>query len=408
MLLLAVAAHAGDDVKPSCVTSCHGPESVQHAESVHAQALACVDCHGGDPAAHGDKAQSHDPARGYRGKPPRASIPELCGNCHADAARMLPFALPTDQLAHYRNSNHGQALFGKGDTSVAVCTDCHGIHAILPAHDPRSATAPANLPDTCERCHADEARMKPYGLPTDSVARFLKGVHGRALRTQRRGVPSCADCHGSHGVTPPGVRGIVQVCGHCHVSTQEHYQRSPHFTSDEMHCQACHEEKTSAYRRSSCTVCHNAHDVHQPGEWFYYGDEVGRCGHCHREQDGSLEVVTAIREGRERLDDAMAQTQRAIRSAKAQGLFLEYEEVYLRESARALISVQPLVHSVDKRAIEMHLRDGLERHQLTRESIAKKSKELRDRRILISGLAAILLLLTALFGVKLRAVRRLS
>jgi hypothetical protein len=56
----------------------------------------------------------------------------------------------------------------------------------------------------------------------------------------------------------------------------------------------------------------------------------------------------------------------------------------------------------------MHLRDGLERHQLTRESIAKKSKELRDRRILISGLAAILLLLTALFGVKLRAVRRLS
>jgi len=407
VLILALAAFA-QDPEPSCVTHCHGEERVSHAASVHADTLACVDCHGGNPAGQRDKAKSHDPAAGYLGKIPRAKVPELCARCHSDALRMNPFALPTDQMAHYRASSHGRALFEKGDTNVAVCIDCHGAHEILAAHDPRSPTAAQNLPDTCGRCHSDAERMRPYGLPADSAARFLKSVHGRALREGRRGAPSCADCHGSHGAAPPGVREVVQVCGQCHVNTQEQYRKSPHFASKEMQCRACHEAEGARYRGAGCTACHSTHEIRVPGDWMYQGAEVGQCGHCHRGQDGAQKLATAIRDGRQRLRSAMEETRHAIREAKAQGLFLEEEDVYLRESARALVSAQPLAHSMDRDLIERHMRDGLKRHDRTREVIAKKGNILRDRRILVVGLAALFLLLTALLAAKLLAVRRLS
>ena len=424
LLVLALAAFA-EDPEPSC-NHCHGQQRMEHAAGVHAGTLACVDCHGGNPAARrelalpgddprtpGDllrafKEKSHDPAAGYRGKIPRKEVPQLCARCHSDPLRMNPFALPTDQLAHYRASSHGRALFEKNDTNVAVCIDCHGAHEILAAHDPRAATAPANLPDTCGACHTDAERMQPYGLSTDGVARFLKSVHGRALREGRRGAPSCADCHGSHGAAPPGVREVVQVCGQCHVNTQEHYRKSPHFGSKEMQCRACHEEEGARYRGAGCTACHGTHETRTPGDWMYQGDEVGRCGHCHREPDGSQELAVAIRDGRQRLQSAMDETRRAIREAKARGLFLDDEEVYLRESARALVAAQPLAHSMDRDRIERHMRDGLKRHDRTREVIAKKGNIVRDRRILVAGLAALLLLLTVLLAAKLRAVRRLS
>lgn len=408
LLVLALVASA-EDPEPSCVTHCHGEQRVAHAASVHATTLACVDCHGGNPAGQRDKAKSHDPAAGYSGKIERSKVPELCARCHADPLRMHPFALPTDQLAHYRASSHGRALYEKGDSSVAVCIDCHGTHKILAAHDPRASTAPANLPDTCGRCHADAERMQAHGLPSDSVARFLKSVHGRALREGRRGAPSCADCHGSHGATPPGVSEIVQVCGQCHLNTQEQYRKSPHFASPDMQCRACHEEEQGArYRGAGCTACHSTHEIRKPGDWMYLGSGVGQCGHCHRDADGAQELAAVIREGRQRLQSAMEETRREIREAKARGLFLEEEGVYLRESARALVSAQPLAHSMDRERIERHMRDGLKRHDRTREVIAKKATILRDRRILVAALAAIFLLLTALLAAKLRAVRRLS
>jgi hypothetical protein len=409
VLVLALPVFAQDPAsEPSCVTHCHGEQRTAHAASVHAQALACIDCHGGNPAAQRDKEKSHDPAAGYRGRIARDKVPELCASCHSDPLRMNPFALPTDQMAHYRASSHGRTLFEKGDTSVAVCIDCHGTHEILAAHDPRAATAPANLPDTCGRCHSDAARMSPYGLPADSVARFLKSVHGQALRAERRGAPSCAGCHGSHGATPPGVREVVQVCGQCHVNTQEHYRKSPHFSAEDMQCRACHEEKGGAYRGAGCTACHNTHEIRATGDWMYHGDDVGQCGHCHREADPSREIAAVISAGRRRLEDAMEGTRNEIRDAKARGLFIDQEEIYLRESKRALVSLQPLAHSLDRSLIDKALQDGLKRHERAREVIAKQTTRLRDRRILVGALTAILLLLTALLAAKLRAVRRLS
>jgi hypothetical protein len=35
----------------------------------------------------------------------------------------------------------------------AICTDCHGVHNILPPQDPGSTVNPKNLLATCQQCH---------------------------------------------------------------------------------------------------------------------------------------------------------------------------------------------------------------------------------------------------------------
>jgi hypothetical protein len=411
LLLLLALARAED--APSCVTHCHGAEQVAHKASVHADALACTDCHGGDPAAQRDQAKSHDPAKGFVGKVPRANVPALCGDCHADPRRMHAYGLPTDPLVQYRSSAHGQALFGKGDGNVAVCTDCHGVHGILPAHDPRAPTARANQPATCGKCHADEARMRPYGVPADTVARFERSVHGVALLSgESRGAPACADCHGSHGAVPPGVRDVVQVCGQCHEHTAERYRESPHAGQADMRCLACHEEDAAkdplGFAGQDCTACHGTHDIGAAGRGMLEGDAVGHCGHCQRGDEAPKAAAQTILDGMRRLEDSMRRTEDELRDAKRRGLFLDHEELYLRESERALVFVEPLAHSLDLPAISKHLEDGLKRQDRTLESLGKEGKKLRDRKILLSGLAGLLLLLAALAALKLQALRRLS
>jgi hypothetical protein len=413
-LALAPSARAdgpqGD--KPSCTANCHGEEAVALRASVHRDALTCTDCHGGDASAMRDKEASHAAAKGFVGKPARDKVPALCGDCHADVARMKPFGLPTDQLTLYKTSNHGRALFERGDATVAVCTDCHGVHGILAHTDPRAPVAAVNQPATCGKCHSDAKRMADHGLPSDTSDRFVRSVHGKALLVERtRGAPSCADCHGSHGATPPGVEDVVQVCANCHTNTGEEYRKSPHFASKEMACAACHAEeakKDASYRRSGCTACHDDHEIVPPGDWMYQGNKVGTCDHCHRQADKAAAMKTLIATHRERLRQAMQETERQIADAKARGLFLDAEKVYLRESERIFVSVRPLMHSMDGPAIQKHLDGGVARQDRTREMIAKKGNVIRDHIIISSAVALLLLLMAALLGVKLEALRRLS
>jgi len=409
--LLAGAVQAQAPAEPSCVANCHGKEATAFRAGVHKKVFSCTKCHGGNPKALRDKARSHDPEAGFLGKPARAKIPELCGGCHSDPLGMHAYGIETDQLAQYRISSHGRAVLEKGNLDAAVCSDCHGAHGILPAHDPRAPTARVNQPETCGRCHSDKALMERAGLPFDSVDRFRAGIHGDALLVQRsRGAPSCTDCHGSHGALPPGVGDAVQICGQCHLNTAEHYAKSAHAKSGEMRCAACHEDKKDdpAFRRSDCTVCHGSHAIRVPGDAMYDGDQVGHCGHCHRQEGEADKLEALILGGRRKLENAVRETKRELAAAKRKGFFVEYEALYEQESARTLVSLQPMIHSLDAGVISKHLEDGLKRQDRTREIIAKKTEALRDRRILLSGLALVLLLLLGLLAVKLKAVRRLS
>lgn len=249
LLLAAVGNTAAQTTQVGCVR-CHQPQDAEHRDSVH-RALACVECHGGaetyelaeEALARRERGAlpAFDHGEGFRGKPTRTEVPDRCGACHADAERMNPYGLRIDQLARYRTSGHGKAI-AAGDDRVAVCTDCHGAHDILPGREPASKTHPLNVPDTCASCHADKALMDEYGLPVEVVDEYRRSVHGSLLIEHGdTGAPTCATCHGNHSATPPGFATVGAVCGQCHAHAAKQFATSIH-AEMEFHkgCVQCH------------------------------------------------------------------------------------------------------------------------------------------------------------------------
>jgi hypothetical protein len=124
-------------------------------ESVHgkaylsgdADAPGCTDCH--------DDPESGD----IRTAVFRLSIPFRCAGCHGDEKLMRKHEIVSDLYTSYRADYHGFTIeyYRTHDASTwryeAVCSDCHGSHAVFPSDDSRSWVAPENLLDTCRRCH---------------------------------------------------------------------------------------------------------------------------------------------------------------------------------------------------------------------------------------------------------------
>jgi hypothetical protein len=272
-LIVASAAPVAAD--ESCVV-CHPQVRAEYAQSVHAAALGCTSCHGGDAGVV--SAAAHATDKGYIGTPARADVPHLCGDCHADPERMRPYHLPTDQYQQYRSSRHGM-LLAEGDVRVAVCTDCHGVHGIVGHDEPTSPVARQNVPETCGRCHADAELMAPYKIRTDQLAQFRGSVHGQALYVEEHpAAPTCATCHGAHGATPPQGGTIATVCGQCHPESRAYVNASPHRAAVERGAMA------------ECIDCHGAHDTPAPDHRLF----ATACPSCHAPDTPGLAVAQKL------------------------------------------------------------------------------------------------------------------
>ena len=136
---------------PSTCGKCHENVQRTYAMSVHGKAVAqgvrdapvCTDCHGEHSIAAVKLASSRVSA---------ANVPGTCAQCHAAQRIATQYGLPPDVMSTYTQSFHGLALQG-GNVTVANCASCHGIHDILPSSDPESKVNPAQLPQTCGKCH---------------------------------------------------------------------------------------------------------------------------------------------------------------------------------------------------------------------------------------------------------------
>jgi len=176
----AQVAAAGNLDAPIC-TDCHGAHNVQppakprthvsqtcgqchtsifgaYSKSVHSSALlrddnpdvpVCTDCHG----VH----NIQDPRTALF----RIDSPEMCAGCHANRELMGRYGLSADVYSLYSLSWHGVdvSVYKANWPTIwhdrAVCTDCHGVHEVLPTTDPGSKVNPANLLTTCRQCHPD-------------------------------------------------------------------------------------------------------------------------------------------------------------------------------------------------------------------------------------------------------------
>ncbi|MFL6198068.1 MAG: hypothetical protein ACJ76J_02725 [Thermoanaerobaculia bacterium] len=319
LLLLGSAPVLGAPAATSC-TACHSDPGMFEGDAlkipaafghdVHGQVgLSCHDCHGGNP----DPALREDPAamdpgfapNPYRGAPARGDIPAFCGRCHSDPNFMRRFRpdIRVDQEREYRTSHHGTAL-ARGDTKVATCVDCHGVHGIRRISDPDSPVYPKRVAETCRACHGDPKRMAGYTLadgrplPVDQYAHWRQSVHARALlERDDLSAPTCNDCHGNHGATPPGVDSVAFVCGQCHGREAELFRASVKQTGFEEHnallasagpesCASCHSApEPQAARRlthfTECATCHSNHAVVRPSLAMLGSLPATPCAFCH-------------------------------------------------------------------------------------------------------------------------------
>lgn len=212
-----------------------------------------------------------------------------CISCHTDIEK-IPHAeiLKTvkcsechmDQQEIYQKSIHGQQS-ANGDTDVATCQDCHGIHYIKPVKDPESMVYPLHLPDTCGRCHGDEKLAEKHNIPIpDAYQKYLKSVHGKGLLKSGLLVSaSCKDCHGAHDIKPnqdPQSRlfrnNIPSTCGSCHVGVLNEYQQSIHGRLFEQGDQ----------KVPVCTNCHVTHTIGRTDKEEFKLDIILECGGCHQ------------------------------------------------------------------------------------------------------------------------------
>ena len=371
VLALVLGLATASLASPEGCGVCHGRERVLHRDSIHAEAdVGCVACHGGDPAHAESKADAHAAAAGYRGRVTRRDVPEVCGTCHADVARMRPFALRTDVLAVYRTSHHGTAVLEQGRLDAAVCTDCHGTHDVLRTKDARSPAFRVNVPATCGRCHGDAALMSAHGLDTRAPEEFAGSVHGQRLAEGAPGVPSCADCHDAHAAAPPGAQEVADVCGHCHVETRDRFRESPHAAA------------SASGAMEQCVTCHGNHAVGQPD--FDRFDQVSteddgtgaRCLDCHA-GDGGEKVAREFGAGFRNADTLLRRARGQIDAMAASGFYADDERESLSRAERELVRAVPLSHTVDAARIEGSLRRV---RSLVDEALLGREKRLRDAR----------------------------
>jgi cytochrome b subunit of formate dehydrogenase len=160
---------------PKTCGKCHQGVENDFWEGIHGKLVArgetdapvCTHCHG----EHG-VISPDDPLSPVS----RARLAEeTCSPCHESAVLNVKYGRSPGRLASFIDSYHG--LKSKaGDTHVANCASCHGVHRILPSTDETSTIYPGNLQMTCGECHP--------GITTKMAAQPIHGVSGQGLRTR--------------------------------------------------------------------------------------------------------------------------------------------------------------------------------------------------------------------------------
>ena len=390
--------------KPDNCVGCHTAlgderlaEPAKHfAEDIHAaKGFGCVSCHGGDASDAEMSAMS--PAKGYIGKPKGTKIVEVCGRCHSNASFMRQYnpALRVDQVTEYYSSVHGRRLKESGDPKVAICSSCHRTHSIRPPSDPRSSVHPLKVADLCGSCHAEAKIMAQYKIPTDQLEKYKKSVHWTLLSVKGDlSAPTCNDCHGNHGATPPGISWVGNVCGQCHVVNTELFDKSRHakvFVQMGM---------------PGCASCHDNHQIFETSDEMLGLGEQAVCIRCHSAEDRGGKSAAAMRTMIDSLRKEYDKAHSILLRAEHSGMEVSQAQFELNEAKTALVKARAAIHAFSVVVVKKEVDPGL---QISAKAHARGLKALEElgfrRRWLVVSMAIILALVGAIV-VKIRRMER--
>jgi cytochrome b subunit of formate dehydrogenase/DnaJ-class molecular chaperone len=272
--------HEPAPAKVDCA-SCHAEETENYKSSIHGVALAkgnkqaatCLSCHG-SPHEIVVASDENSPVA-------HQNIPKTCGTCHGQRFVMESSGVSSAPFYSYEASVHGKAV-AAGSEKAAVCTDCHGSHAILTAANPKSSIFKFNVPNTCGKCHANVK------------TKFMESIHGQAIANGISEAPVCTDCHGIHGIkshidpnSSVSAQNLARTtCAKCHEGVRlsqdfgiaggrsSSYLASYHGLASRMGSKVV----------ANCASCHGVHDIlpsSDPQSTINPANLAKTCGKCH-------------------------------------------------------------------------------------------------------------------------------
>jgi predicted CXXCH cytochrome family protein len=376
-------------------------------EDVHfRRGVSCAGCHGGDPTADFGHAFVKEWPEKDRDKN-RAWVVQFCARCHSDPAIMHEFnpSLPTDQLAKFQSSPHGQTLLVKHDDRAPSCVSCHGVHGIRPAKDPQSKVYAQRVPETCGACHSNPTIMAGFTradgspLPTNQLAEYKTSVHGRALLGRGDlGAPACNTCHGNHAASPPGVAQVSRSCSLCHSANASLFDGSKHKQAFDHH------------NWPECGQCHGNHAIAKTNDAMLATGAGSLCGDCHRQyaKDNPECIQTAdfFHETITRMDQALKNFNLASETLAAKGLDVEPINNQLTELTDTLKKSRTYVHSFSRNSFQQVAQPGEEAVQRAGGLINKAREEYKYRQIGMAISIALIGLLMLTIYLKLRQMEK--
>lgn len=212
-------------------------------------------------------------ARDYREYQVESS--RQCQTCHAEQA--------SQEFA----GNHARAIAG-GNRNAAVCTDCHGSHAVTKPDVPRH-----KISTKCGRCHGA------------IYAQYISSAHGRSLlEIDNPDVPGCSDCHEAHTGEDPKNQAFrlrsPKLCAKCHANAG--LMRKYNISADVFSTYVAdfHGLTVTLFEKQHpdqkintavCTDCHGIHDIQKVSDadsTAIKENLLNTCRKCHPEANLSF------------------------------------------------------------------------------------------------------------------------
>ncbi len=361
--------------------------------------LSCAGCHGGDPAS--DKLE-HSFVKEWPGTgrdKDHGWVPAFCARCHSDPTFMNKFnpALPTDQLAKFKESPHGKLLLETKDPRAPNCVSCHGVHGIRSAKNPLSKVYPKRVHETCGACHANSETMAGFKLPdgsplpTNQLAQYKTSVHGRALLQRGDlGAPACNNCHGNHAAMPVGLSSVSQSCGQCHAGNASLFDGSKHKQSFEEH------------KWPQCGQCHGHHGIAKTSDSLLADGPGALCTKCHQEyakdKPECRATATYFYTSLTRMDQAWDGFGVTAEQLAMKGLDVDPIHDKLNELADSLKQARSHIHSFSKNGFERVAAPGEKAVQSISALVEEAKGEYRLRQFgLLASIALIAFVMLTLY-----------
>ena len=322
-------------------TSVHGQQLLSAKDE---RVAICTDCHG----VHNIKKTTDPSAAVFP-----LNVPELCAGCHADAKRMEPYGIPTDQYEIYKLSVHGVALLTNKDTRAPSCASCHGSHDAQP---PTSAT----VVEVCGKCHTATQKL------------YEESRHSQLPAA----APKCWTCHGTHDVQQPSSKLFF-------------HPTTPNYT-----CNTCHDLQSHQLRLELVR---------------FENPDDRRCDTCHHPDSDIYSQITGIASAIKGAEAAYTAADEKILEAGKLGMITSDAELTLAGAKTSLIQAQAAVHTTKLATVSKLSGDAKSKaDDAMAEAVAKVDASNFRRLAMVAVLVLILVCVGFLIYIKARLDRELE